>query len=120
MAYRAAKAAPIVSRGAAAVERSADREAGRKRATDFLAAPVSGNPKVVSAGKLSLAVSGPQDTFTAVEPLPAPFGARVTYVGDDEVARTEDFLTLILEQARRWGMTLAAENVKVDDGLEAL
>ena len=120
MAYRAAKAAPIVSRGAVAVERSADREAGRKRDTDFLAAPVSGNPKVVSAGKLSLALSAPQYTFAAAEPLLAPFGARVTYVGDDEVARTEDFATLILEQARRWGMTLAAENVKVDDGLEAL
>ena len=119
MAYRAAKAAPIVSRGAAAVERSANREAGRKRDTDFLAAPVSGNPKVVSAGKLSLAVSGPQDTFTAAEPLPALFGARVTY-GDDEVARTEDFATFILEQARRSGITLPAENVKVDDGLEAL
>jgi 3-hydroxyisobutyrate dehydrogenase-like beta-hydroxyacid dehydrogenase len=120
MAYRAAKAAPIVSCGAAAVERSADREAGRKRDTDFLAAPVSGNPKVVSAGKLSLAVSGPQDTFTAAEPLPTLFGARVTYVGDDEVARTEDFATFILEQARRSGITLPAENVKVDDGLEAL
>jgi 3-hydroxyisobutyrate dehydrogenase-like beta-hydroxyacid dehydrogenase len=33
--------------------------------------------------------------------------------------RTEDFATLILEQARRSGITLAAENVKVDDGLEA-
>jgi hypothetical protein len=74
----------------------------------------------VSAGKLSLAVSGPQDTFTAAEPLPTLFGARVTYVGDDEVARTEDFATFILEQARRSGITLPAENVKVDDGLEAL
>jgi 3-hydroxyisobutyrate dehydrogenase-like beta-hydroxyacid dehydrogenase len=40
--------------------------------------------------------------------------------GADGVARTEDFATLILEQARRSGITLAAENVKVDDGLEAL
>jgi len=56
MAYRAAEAVPIVSRGAAAVERSAARGAGRKRDTDFLAAPVSGNPKVVGAGKLSLKV----------------------------------------------------------------
>jgi 3-hydroxyisobutyrate dehydrogenase-like beta-hydroxyacid dehydrogenase len=31
--------------------------------------------------------------------------------------RTEDFATLLLEQARRSGITLAAENVKVDDGL---
>jgi lactate dehydrogenase-like 2-hydroxyacid dehydrogenase len=33
--------------------------------------------------------------------------------------RTEDFVTLILEQSRRSDITLAAENVKVDDGLEA-
>jgi 3-hydroxyisobutyrate dehydrogenase-like beta-hydroxyacid dehydrogenase len=204
---------------------AAVREAARMRQTDFLAAPVSGNPKVVSAGKLSLAVSGRQDTFAAAEPLLALFGARVTYVGEDEVARlvkichnvllgvviealaevtvlaekggtsraaflefinhsvlgsmftrykspalvnldftptftnplllkdfdlglaaardleapmplaaaaaalvasalgagyrTEDFASLILEQARRSGITLAAENVKVDDGLEA-
>lgn len=271
----AAKAEPMVSRGAVAVERPADlagrdvvftmvsgsedllqittgaggvltdpdrspallvdfstvsmessaavREAARERQTDFLAAPVSGNPKVVSAGKLSLAVSGRPDTFAAAEPLLALFGARVTYVGEDEVARlvkichnvllgvviealaevtvlaekggtsraaflefinhsvlgstftrykspalvnldftptftnplllkdfdlglaaardleapmplaaaaaalvasalgagyrTEDFASLILEQARRSGITLAAENVKVDDGL---
>src|ERR1035441_2200965 len=285
----AAKAAPIISRGAVAVDQPADladrdvvftmvsgsddllqvttgahgvltdpghspallvdfstvsmeasavvRDAASKRETDFLAAPVSGNPKVVSAGKLSLAVSGgarPRPAgrrgagaaaAAAAEPRRALFGARVTYVGDDEVARlvkichnvllgvviqalsevtvlaekggtsraaflefinhsvlgsmftrykspalvnldftptftnplllkdfdlglaaardlqapmpvaaaaaamvasalgagyrTEDFATLILEQARRSGITLAAENVKVDDGLEA-
>lgn len=63
------------------------REGAEKRGTDFLAAPVSGNPKVVRAGKLSLAVSGPADTFAAAQPLLALFGARVTYVGEDEVAR---------------------------------
>lgn len=63
------------------------REAAEKRGTEFLAAPVSGNPKVVSSGRLSLAVSGGQETFAAAEPLLALFGARVTYVGEDEVAR---------------------------------
>jgi 3-hydroxyisobutyrate dehydrogenase len=66
---------------------AAVREAGEKRGTDVLAAPVSGNPKVVGAGKLSLAVSGRADTFAAAEPLLALFGARVTYVGEGEVAR---------------------------------
>jgi 3-hydroxyisobutyrate dehydrogenase len=66
---------------------AAVRDAGEKRGTDVLAAPVSGNPKVVSAGKLSLAVSGRADTFAAAEPLLALFGARVTYVGEGEVAR---------------------------------
>jgi hypothetical protein len=31
--------------------------------------------------------------------------------------RDEDFAALILEQARRSGMTLTSENVDVDDGL---
>lgn len=63
------------------------RKAAEKRGTEFLAAPVSGNPKVVRAGKLSLAVSGQSETFAAAQPLLARFGARVTYVGEDEVAR---------------------------------
>jgi 3-hydroxyisobutyrate dehydrogenase-like beta-hydroxyacid dehydrogenase len=66
---------------------AAVREAGEKRGTEFLAAPVSGNPKVVRAGKLSLAVSGSIETFAAAESLLQVFGHRVTYVGEDEVAR---------------------------------
>jgi 3-hydroxyisobutyrate dehydrogenase len=66
---------------------AAVRVAADKRGTDYLAAPVSGNPKVVRAGKLSLAVSGARDTFDAAEPLLQVFGRRVTYVGEDEVAR---------------------------------
>jgi 3-hydroxyisobutyrate dehydrogenase-like beta-hydroxyacid dehydrogenase len=66
---------------------AAVREAGEKRGTEFLAAPVSGNPRVVGAGKLSLAVSGKAETFAAAEPLLQVFGHRVTYVGEDEVAR---------------------------------
>jgi 3-hydroxyisobutyrate dehydrogenase len=66
---------------------AAVREAGEKRGAEFLAAPVSGNPKVVRAGKLSLAVSGNLETFAAAESLLRVFGDRVTYVGEDEVAR---------------------------------
>jgi 3-hydroxyisobutyrate dehydrogenase len=66
---------------------AAVRGAGDKRGTEFLAAPVSGNPRVVRAGKLSLAVSGKVETFAAAEPLLQVFGHRVTYVGGDEVAR---------------------------------
>jgi len=53
----------------------------------FLAAPVSGSPKVVKAGMLTLAVSGPRETFDRSEHLLAALGKGVTYVGDDEVAR---------------------------------
>ncbi|MFB6988367.1 NAD(P)-dependent oxidoreductase [Streptomyces sp. NPDC056178] len=58
-----------------------------ERGTDFLAAPVSGNPKVIAAGMLTVAASGSREVFDRVEPLLALFGRGVTYVGEDEVAR---------------------------------
>jgi 3-hydroxyisobutyrate dehydrogenase-like beta-hydroxyacid dehydrogenase len=66
---------------------SAVRTEARKRGAELLAAPVSGNPKVVTAGKLTLAVSGPRTVFDEVEPILKALGRGVTYVGDDEVAR---------------------------------
>jgi 3-hydroxyisobutyrate dehydrogenase len=53
----------------------------------FLAAPVSGNPKVIAAGKLTVAASGPREAFDAAEPLLSVFGRGVTYVGEGETAR---------------------------------
>jgi 3-hydroxyisobutyrate dehydrogenase-like beta-hydroxyacid dehydrogenase len=58
-----------------------------KIGTSLLVAPVSGNGKVVKAGKLSLVVSGPRDKFAAIEDLLHTFGRAVTYVGEGEVAR---------------------------------
>jgi 3-hydroxyisobutyrate dehydrogenase-like beta-hydroxyacid dehydrogenase len=53
----------------------------------FLAAPVSGNPKVIAAGKLNFAVSGERAVFDAVEPILTDIGQGAYYVGEDEVAR---------------------------------
>jgi 3-hydroxyisobutyrate dehydrogenase len=53
----------------------------------FVAAPVSGNPKVIGAGKLTVAASGPRPAFDEVEPLLAAWGRGVTYVGEGEAAR---------------------------------
>lgn len=58
-----------------------------KAGSEFLAAPVSGNPAVVTSGRLTLAVSGPKAAFEQVEPLLGALGRGVTYVGDGEVAR---------------------------------
>lgn len=63
------------------------RAAAEKRGVGFLATPVSGNPKVIAAGKLTVAVSGPRDVFDVAEPLLATWGRGVTYVGEGEVAR---------------------------------
>jgi 3-hydroxyisobutyrate dehydrogenase-like beta-hydroxyacid dehydrogenase len=57
------------------------------RGAQLLAAPVSGNPKVVAAGKLTVAVSGPRAAFDAAQPLLAAWGRGVTYVGEGEGAR---------------------------------
>jgi len=58
------------------------------RGTALLAAPVMGNPKVVRAGKMTVAVSGPRDAFDLAEPYLDMLGRGVTYVGDGEEART--------------------------------
>ena len=63
------------------------RAAAAERGTQLLAAPVSGNPSVIAAGKLTVAVSGPRAAFDEVEDLLNLFGRGVTYVGEGEVAR---------------------------------
>ena len=63
------------------------RSACAQRGAQFLAAPVSGNPKVVSSGNLTLAVSGTRESFDVVLPYFHQLGKGVTYVGDAEVAR---------------------------------
>lgn len=63
------------------------RAAANERGIGFLATPVSGNPKVIAAGKLTVAVSGPRDVYDTVEPLLQTWGRGVTYVGDGELAR---------------------------------
>lgn len=66
---------------------AAMRAAATDRGVQFLAAPVSGNGKVVAAGKLSFVVSGQRSTYDLVEPLLTSIGQSATYVGEGEVAR---------------------------------
>jgi 3-hydroxyisobutyrate dehydrogenase len=78
----------IVDSSTVSPEVSAEvRAIAAARGADFLAAPVSGNPKVIAAGKLTVAVSGPRAAFEQVQPLLAAFGRGVTYVGEGECAR---------------------------------
>ncbi len=63
------------------------RAEAQKHGTQLLATPVSGNPSVIAAGKLTVAASGPREVFDHVEPVLQTFGRGVTYVGDGEVAR---------------------------------
>jgi len=63
------------------------RDAAAERGVALLAAPVSGNPSVVAAGQLTLAVSGPRAAYDDVLPILDQLGRGVTYVGEGEVAR---------------------------------
>ena len=58
-----------------------------KAGVKLLAAPVSGNAKVIKAGKLTVVASGPRDAFDAVSPYLAAIGQGVSYVGEGELSR---------------------------------
>jgi 3-hydroxyisobutyrate dehydrogenase len=58
------------------------------RGTALLAAPVSGNPKVVKAGRLTMVISGPEEAHLRALPyLEILAGGGVTYAGDGDRAR---------------------------------
>jgi 3-hydroxyisobutyrate dehydrogenase len=63
------------------------RAAAARTDTHVLAAPVSGNAKVVAAGRLTMVVSGPQPAYQEARELLELLAARVTYVGDGDRAR---------------------------------
>jgi 3-hydroxyisobutyrate dehydrogenase len=78
----------LVDSSTVSQEASAEvREAAQKLGVAMLAAPVSGNAKVVKAGKLSFVVSGPQAAYDTVQPYLAALGQGASYVGDGDVAR---------------------------------
>ncbi len=78
----------LVESTSISTEASAElREALGKFGIQMLAAPVSGNAKVVKAGKLSYVVSGPKAAFDAAAPLLAVIGQEATWVGEGDLAR---------------------------------
>lgn len=84
-----AQPAVVVDCSTISAEASAHvRERLADRGTALLAAPVMGNPKVASAGGLTLAVSGPRPAFEDARAYLDLLGAGSTYVGEGEVART--------------------------------
>jgi 3-hydroxyisobutyrate dehydrogenase len=79
----------VVDCSTIAVEESEDlRKRFAERGAAFICSPVSGNAKVIKAGKLSAVTSGPKDSFEKVEHLIKVFAPRgVSYVGEGELAR---------------------------------
>jgi 3-hydroxyisobutyrate dehydrogenase-like beta-hydroxyacid dehydrogenase len=63
------------------------RRALAARGGALLDAPVSGNAKVVAAGKASIVASGDGEAFRLAEPYLALISPSVTYVGEGDLAR---------------------------------
>jgi 3-hydroxyisobutyrate dehydrogenase-like beta-hydroxyacid dehydrogenase len=86
----AGKAQPrmVIECSSISLEGSAElRELLAKRGIAYLAAPVSGNAKVIKAGKLSFVCSGPRKSFDEGLPLLKMIASSASYVGEGELAR---------------------------------
>lgn len=79
----------VVDCSTIAVEESVDiRKRLKERGADFICAPVSGNAKVIKAGKLSSVCSGPEAAYRKMEDMMKVVAPRgVSYVGEGELAR---------------------------------
>lgn len=66
---------------------AAVRHEAAQKGVAYLAAPVSGNAKVVKAGKLSIVASGPRYTYDEALPYLEALGVGASYVGEGEAAR---------------------------------
>jgi 3-hydroxyisobutyrate dehydrogenase len=58
-----------------------------KHKIQYLAAPVSGNAKVIKAGKLTFVCSGPKEAFDLARPFLNLIGTKSSYVGEGELSR---------------------------------
>ena len=57
------------------------------KGVQYLAAPVSGNAKVIKAGKLTFVVSGPKSAYETAKPFLDMMGSGSSYVGEGELSR---------------------------------
>ncbi|OGA66090.1 MAG: 6-phosphogluconate dehydrogenase [Betaproteobacteria bacterium RIFCSPLOWO2_12_FULL_65_14] len=78
----------VVECSSISLEGSAElRQTLASRGVQLLAAPVSGNAKVIKAGKLTFVVSGPKTAYDAAAPYLAMMGQGSSYVGEGELSR---------------------------------
>ncbi|HSD00534.1 MAG TPA: NAD(P)-dependent oxidoreductase [Casimicrobiaceae bacterium] len=85
---RASNVKLVVECSSISLEGSAElRQTLRARGIDLLAAPVSGNAKVIKAGRLSFVCSGPRAAFDAALSYLQMIGPAASYVGEGELAR---------------------------------
>jgi 3-hydroxyisobutyrate dehydrogenase len=78
----------VIECSSISLEGSAELRAMLKaRGVEFLAAPVSGNAKVIKAGKLSFVCSGPERSYDEALPYLKMIAPSASYVGEGELAR---------------------------------
>ena len=78
----------VVECSSISLEGSAElRRILKEKGVEYLAAPVSGNAKVIKAGKLTFVVSGPKAAYEAARPYLDMMGVGSSYVGEGELAR---------------------------------
>jgi 3-hydroxyisobutyrate dehydrogenase len=78
----------IVECSSISLEGSAElRKTLTAKGVEYLAAPVSGNAKVIKAGKLTFVVSGPKTAYDKAKPYLDMMGTGSSYVGEGELSR---------------------------------
>ena len=78
----------VVECSSISLEGSAElRQMLKGKGVEYLAAPVSGNAKVIKAGKLTFVVSGPKSAYEKAKPYLDMMGVGSSYVGEGELAR---------------------------------
>ena len=78
----------VIECSSISLEGSAQLRAGlASRGVEMLAAPVSGNAKVIKAGRLSFVCSGPRPAFDAALPFLRMIAPAASYVGEGELSR---------------------------------
>jgi len=90
LAKALAKGTPkmVVECSSISLEGSAElRQMLKGKGVEYLAAPVSGNAKVIKAGKLTFVVSGPKSAYEQARPYLDMMGVGSSYVGEGELAR---------------------------------
>jgi len=74
----------LIDMGSIAPEMSRSiAERARAKGIPMLDAPVTGNPKVASEGKLGIMAGGPKDTFEACLPVFEKLGVKIIHVGEN-------------------------------------
>ena len=83
-----AKPRMLVECSSISLEGSAElRKILEAKKVELLSAPVSGNAKVIKAGKLTFVVSGPKSAYDAAAPYLDMMGQGSSYVGEGELSR---------------------------------